>query len=72
MTLVPAYGRDYKSKKEVLEAFSADKDFDASNNLFNARAVGTYTNKTDLLNMGIDSVTIRYKKLTQCVVVRVK
>lgn len=26
-TLVPAYGRDYKNKKEVLDAFNANKDF---------------------------------------------
>lgn len=27
ITLTPAYGRDYKSKKEALEAFYQGKDF---------------------------------------------
>lgn len=29
ITLVPAYGRDYKSKKALLEDWNADKDFRA-------------------------------------------
>ena len=27
MTLTPAYGRDYKNKKSVLEDFNSEKDF---------------------------------------------
>jgi len=27
LTLIPAYGRDYKSKKEVIADFEANKDF---------------------------------------------
>tara|TARA_R110000850_G_scaffold259927_1_gene387093 strand:+ start:509 stop:748 length:240 start_codon:yes stop_codon:yes gene_type:complete len=30
MTLLPAYGRDYKSKKEVLADFNAGQDFEIS------------------------------------------
>jgi hypothetical protein len=43
-TLMPAYGRDYKSKKAVLEAFNANKDFIFVR--WNQRDV--YVNKKDL------------------------
>lgn len=54
-SLTPAYGRDYKTAKEVKEAFSAGKDF-----------VGDYNlgfrlcNKKDF-KPG-DTVNLRYKK----------
>ncbi len=64
MTLIPAYGRDYKSKKSVLEDFDTDKDFSVAD-------IGSsgYTNKADLLRMGVKSVNIRYQKLTKIMVV---
>lgn len=64
MTLVPAYSRDYKSKKAVLEDFNADKDFKVAD-LFSSG----YTNKADLIRMGVKSVNIRYQKLTKIIVV---
>ena len=67
MTLTPAYGRDYKSKKAVLEDFNADKDFEISS----MYSGGRYTNKADLLHMGETSVNIRYNKLQRVVVVRI-
>lgn len=57
MTLVPAYGRDYKSKKAVEAAWLADKDFaDAS---FGGR--GGYVTRRELVASGFrGDVNIRY------------
>lgn len=60
MTLTPAYGRDYKSKAEVIADFNANKDFVA-----NDMGRGGYINKEQILQLGLKSVNIRYKKLTQ-------
>lgn len=66
LTLVPAYGRDYKSKKEVLEGRDAGKDFEAV-----GIDAGGYINKPQAVQAGVGEVNIRYKKLTQVAVVRV-
>lgn len=66
-TLTPAYGRDYKSKKEVLTDFENGKDF-----LFNSFDSQGYCNKQDLIDKGIESVQIRFKKNTQVIIVKVK
>lgn len=55
MELVPAYGRDYKSKTAMLADFNANKDFKIAN--------GPYTNKSDLMKLGVRTVLIRYNKL---------
>lgn len=68
MTLTPAYGRDYKSVKEVTAAFNADQDFVVNS----YDGSGGYTNRADLLAMGIGQVTIRYKALRSVTVVKVK
>ena len=67
LTLVPAYGRDYKSKKEVLAAFDANKDFMLQS--FDRQGL---TSKQELakLNPGA-ACNIRYKRLTQIVVTKV-
>lgn len=66
ITLTPAYG-DYKSKKEVLADFNANKDFIA-------QPEGRYANKEDLDNQcsGSYTVNIRYGKLRKVVVITVK
>jgi len=60
MTLIPAYGREYKSKKEVEADFNADKDFIICEfaNPYN----GKPANKSDLKNV-VKQVTIRYGNL---------
>lgn len=69
MTLTPAYGRDYKSVKEVKAAWDANQDFVVAD-LFSGG--GTYTNKADLLREGnVGSVTIRYKQLRSVTVIKV-
>lgn len=70
ITLTPAYGRDYKSKKAAIEDFQADKDF--IYNEFSSPWDGKYCNKTDLQNAGVHTVNIRYKNLTQICNVKVK
>ena len=67
-TLVPAYGRDYKSGKEVQVAWDAGADFQISN--FHSPDDGKYINKADA-RPG-QSFNIRYKKLTQIKVIKVK
>lgn len=58
--LIPAYGRDYKSKAAVLADLNAGKDFliaDMSNTWD-----GSYTSLADLGDY--DQVSIRYKRLS--------
>ena len=63
-TLTPAYGRDYKSKAAVIEAFDAGKDFIEA-------ASGRYANKASAVEAGVAEVNIRYKALRSVCVVRV-
>jgi hypothetical protein len=64
MTLTPAYGRDYKSVKEVQADLDADKDF--------IEAVsGRYINKSQLLEMGQAAVNVRYAKLRKVTICKV-
>ena len=70
MTLTPAYGKDYKSKKAVQTAFDEGADFIIAD--FNHPASGRPCNKEDLIGEGISTVNIRYKKLTEIAVVKIK
>jgi len=65
MTLVPAYGRDYKSAKAVKEDWVAGRDFQISD--ISSQNNGSYTSKRD--SDCFASVTIRYSKLTKAVIV---
>ena len=66
-TLTPAYGRDYNNKKAALQDFNNNMDF-----IYND-VMSPYDqkpcNKTDLVRSGIKQVKIRYKKLTQVIIV---
>ena len=60
-TLIPAYGRDYKSKAQILADLEAQKDFiiaDISNPWD-----GKPANKRDLLAFGVTTIYVRYKRL---------
>ena len=70
LTLTPAYGRDYKSKKAVTEDFNADKDFIAHSH--DPRLRTHYTNRHDLVQMGHKQVRIRYSKLRKVMMMEVK
>jgi hypothetical protein len=64
MTLVPAYGRDYKSKQACLAAWNDGFDFQiASIGLYQ----GSYCSKLDKAELG--KLTIRYNKLRRALVI---
>jgi hypothetical protein len=71
ITLIPAYGRDYKSKKALLVDFHDDKDF-LVQDVSAGRDNGRYANLKDLRQAGIEEANIRYKQLTMVAVVPVK
>ena len=66
-TLVPAYGRDYKSPKAVKADWAAEKDFQIMD--MSSPDNGRYANRQDF-NKGTQ-VKIRYNKLTKLVVITV-
>ncbi len=67
LTLTPAYGRDYKNKKDILADWNAGKDFVVAD-----IGSGGYINKEDAeKDSTIRSVNIRYKNLTQVCVIKV-
>lgn len=74
LTLVPAYGRDYKTAKEVKEAWSSNKDFlicDISAGADDGRYINL-ADATDVrCGVEVSAVKIRYKKLTQLVIIKV-
>ncbi len=63
MTLLPAYGRDYKSAKAVRADWDAGKDFVICDNF--SPDDGRYVNKEQLTGR---TVNIRYKGNTQIAV----
>ena len=56
INVLPAYGRDYKNKKEIFEAYSKNQDFEVSD-ISNKGKI----NKTDCLRYGIACLIVRYK-----------
>lgn len=66
--LVPAYGRDYKSKKEAEDSFYAGQDFRVAD--ISSPFDGTYCSVRDFKKG--EEISIRYKKLTQKHIFKVK
>lgn len=62
MTVIPAYGRDYKSAKDAKADWLASKDF-----LIHGIGSSGYINITDAVTAG--PITIRYAKMRKCVIV---
>ena len=62
VSAVPAYGRDYKSKKEVMADWNSGKDF-----LIQDMMLSGYVNKDD--KPADMQLNIRYKNLTQICVI---
>lgn len=56
LTLIPAYGRDYAKKADIVADLKANKDFLES---FSYRPI----NRQDLKELGHKQVLIRYKNL---------
>ena len=70
MTLLPAYGRDYKSAKAVQADWNANKDF-IIGDLFHVGS-GKPTNKSDLARMGVtETLMVRYDRQLKQVQVKV-
>ena len=65
LTLLPAYGRDYKSKKAFINDIEANKDFLISN-------TSSYINKAQFKDLNISDFRIRYNNLTQVQVINIK
>lgn len=63
ITLVPAYGRDYTSKKAALADFNAGKDFQIAD--MSSPWDGKYASIRDLSGY---TVNIRYKQLRNVLV----
>lgn len=61
LTVVPAYGRDYKSAKEAVADWEANKDFLIND--FSSQFDGKYINRLQVPPNSV--IKIRYKKL-QC------
>lgn len=68
LTLVPAYGRDYKSAKEVQADWDADKDFMIAD--MSSPDDGRYINKQQ--TKPGDKFNIRYKQLRNVAIVKTK
>lgn len=60
-TLIPAYGRDYFSKKQVQADLDAEKDFIIAD--FSNPWDGKPVNRADLRAVGYDRVVVRFSKL---------
>jgi len=69
LSVVPAYGRDYKSKAAVIEALKSNEDFKISD--MSSQWDGKPGNLTDFKREGITSLTVRYGKLMKVTVVDV-
>ena len=67
LTVLPAYGRDYKSAKAVKAHWAEGKDFVIASIM--DPNDGKYINKEDADKAGI-TVCIRYKNKTQVVVIQ--
>jgi len=66
ITLVPAYGRDYKSAKAVKADFDAGKDFTIND--MSSKWDGKVANKQDLAG---HTCNIRYNNLRSVTVIKV-
>lgn len=69
MTLIPAYGRDYKSSKAVQEDFHADADFLIADVM--SRWHGKPVNRSQLKEAGTLRVQIRYAKMRKVTLITV-
>ena len=67
---VPAYGRDYKSKKEILPDWEAGNDFKICD--MSSPDDGRYVNKEDAeKDSGVWEVHVRYAKLAKIAAIRI-
>jgi len=65
LTLLPAYGRDYKSKKAILNDLNSLKDFIVSH-------TGQYINKPQFKEQNIISFNVRYDQQRKITNINIK
>ena len=65
LTLLPAYGRDYKSKKLIIDDLNNNKDFLESNSL---KAI----NKQQFKELNISSFNVRYDQQRKITNIKIK
>ncbi len=69
-TITPAFGRDYKNKKELEADFNQNKDF--IYNDFTSPYNGKACNRADLKKAGVSQVKARYKNQTKVFILDIK
>jgi hypothetical protein len=69
LTLLPAYGRDYKSKEALVKDWEAGKDFKIAT--ANHKNHGAYTSIRDLKDFPGKQVKIRYNRKTEFILVNI-
>ena len=65
LTLLPAYGRDYKSKRVIIDDLNNNKDFIESTSL---RAI----NKQQFKELNISSFNVRYDQQRKITNIKIK
>ena len=65
LKLLPAYGRDYKNKKEIIFALNSNLDFLESSSL-------KPINKQQFKDFKLNTVLVRYKKYTKIASINIK
>ena len=65
LTLLPAYGRDYKNKKLIIDDLNNNKDFLESSSL---RAI----NKQQFKELNINSFNVRYDQQRKITNIKIK
>ena len=65
LTLLPAYGRDYKSKRSIINDLNALKDFVVSH-------TGQYINKPQFKELNIISFNVRYDQQRKITNINIK
>ena len=65
LTLLPAYGRDYKSKKLIIDDLNNNKDFLESTSM-------KYINKQQFKELNISSFNVRYDQQRKITNIKIK
>jgi len=68
ITLSPAYGRDFKSRKEAEANFLAGQDWRIES--IHSPWCGSYATRAELIQGGIREVELRYARLTKATIVK--
>jgi len=65
ITLLPAYGRDYKSKRVIIDDLNNNKDFLESTSM-------KYINKKQFKELNISSFNVRYDQQRKITNIKIK